>query len=332
MSGGPAALLGDDEVLDPSEPVLEFGGTAAVSCCGGKAVLPQRGDWRTAQAAGISACGHICELGDAVFRQVVVKLERSRPGFRAACHAAWQHLAPGGRLLIYGDNRHGISSALRQLGAALNQDPQVLSNRAKARVAAFSASDAQVPAEPSASFDAGFATLHAEPGVFSAGRLDVGSALLLTELAPRQAPTRVLDLACGSGVLGLACLQRWPEASAWGGDADARAIASARVNAAALGCAQRFELAWWEAAEPLDREPVDLVVCNPPFHAGDVVSFAIAEQLFAHAAGLLAPNGEAWIVANRGCPYEPILARLGNVSIIAERDGFRLFRLEPAAA
>ena len=95
-------------------------------------------------------------------------------------------------------------------------------------------------------------------------------ALDRSEQETLRAPTRLIELTCGGGVVALGPLDRWPTLRAWGADVDAAAVALARRNAAALGHAERARfvhlglfdrrLAPW-----LQRRAPDLVACNPPY-------------------------------------------------------------------
>ena len=83
-------------------------------------------------------------------------------------------------------------------------------------------------------------------GVYSRGRLDIGTAVLFRETEP-PAPGRVLDLGTGYGVIGLAIAAAWrrdgvPPAtgSVTGVEVNQRAVLLANENAAALGLADRF--------------------------------------------------------------------------------------------
>jgi 16S rRNA G1207 methylase RsmC len=101
-------------------------------------------------------------------------------------------------------------------------------------------------------------------GVYSRGRLDVGTAVLFRETDPPTAG-RILDLGCGYGVIGLA-IARSGSARVTGVDVNERAVLLANENAAALGLADRFE-----ALTP-DRVPGDAaydeIWSNPPIRIG----------------------------------------------------------------
>jgi 16S rRNA (guanine1207-N2)-methyltransferase len=52
----------------------------------------------------------------------------------------------------------------------------------------------------------------------------------------------------------------------------------------------------------------DLIVMNPPFHQGRAAEPAIGQGMIRAASAALKPGGRLMMVANRGMPYEPVLA------------------------
>jgi len=55
---------------------------------------------------------------------------------------------------------------------------------------------------------------------------------------------------------------------------------------------------------------VGAVLCNPPFHPGRRPDPELGRAFIAAAAGMLAPQGSLWLVANRHLPYEAALEAL----------------------
>jgi len=95
---------------------------------------------------------------------------------------------------------------------------------------------------------------------------------LLVEFAlaaiPEEAPSRVLDLGCGSGAVALAIARERPLASVLGTDLAPPAVELARRNAQRLAIANATFLASnWFAAVP--RQRFELIVANPPYVAED---------------------------------------------------------------
>jgi 16S rRNA (guanine1207-N2)-methyltransferase len=334
----PAAELVADPGVLASTPTGEWGGFGAVQRVGGAAVLPWRRDWLDARRAGVEAHADARTLDTGRrFAQCLVHLQKSRDATWNDLVAAWARLEPGGRLLLCGGNALGVASAVKRLARDLEQPGRVLANRRRARIVAFERTDARGPVAPQPAFVAlpvaGVThRLAAAPGVFSARRLDPGTELLLEALDEiERPPERVLDLGCGIGPLFLAALLRWPAARATGADADARAIASARHNATALGVADRSSLVWWDADEPVPLQGADLAVLNPPFHAGKSVDLGPALAMFRHLGEALAPSGTALIVANRTLPYERALAELGRLRTVQETRHYKVLAFRRAS-
>ncbi|MEO2039426.1 MAG: methyltransferase, partial [Martelella sp.] len=56
------------------------------------------------------------------------------------------------------------------------------------------------------------------------------------------------------------------------------------------------------------RTRYDLIIMNPPFHAGKATELSLGKALIKAACDALKPGGRLLLVANRGLPYEPVLA------------------------
>jgi 16S rRNA (guanine1207-N2)-methyltransferase len=322
-------LAGDPGVLAP-EPVFEVGGWSAVARIGGAALLHWRGE-----ALRAASQVRVVDAPPATpsFSQALVRIGKGRAATAADLASAWSALLPGGRLLVVGHNEVGITALGRRLQEQLGQPAQVLANRARGRVLAFTRSDRALdpPAAGEVPLgDGSGSTLAVLPGVFSGDDLDHGTALLQAELARRPPAAQVVDLGCGAGHLGLAAAKRWPQARVWLGDADLRAVRSTRLNASRLGVTDRCTVAWWDAGEALPATAVDLALVNPPCHAGVAVSLATARRLFQVASASLGPQGELLVVANRRLPYEADLAALGSLEVVTQEGGFKVLALRRA--
>jgi len=332
---GAADLLADAGVLLEA-PLVEFFGWEMVERRGGLAVLPCRGDWLAAAAAGVEAVSLPEKIGAQRFSQAVIHLQKGRAPTDEALAAAWNALEEGGRLLLVGGNSLGIKSAVRNLGRILGQEARILSNRAHSRVALFlrtSGSGPSAPAEGSFMLEtpAGSVEIRTRPGVFAFGRLDAASALLLRELEHLrfEAPTRILDPGCGSGVLGLAAALRWPEAQLVLADHDRRAVDAARKNFARSGLGDRAEILWWDAlTEEIPGPGVDLALVNPPFHRGRDVDLDAPFAFFRKVGAVMTRGGTALLVANTTLPYEKKLREAAAVSCLRREKGYKLLKLE----
>ncbi|MCC8194538.1 MAG: methyltransferase [Deltaproteobacteria bacterium] len=100
-------------------------------------------------------------------------------------------------------------------------------------------------------------------------------ALLLASYAARSGPSgnsSLLDLGCGCGVVGLACLLALPGMTATGVDCLPEQVAAARENAVLLGLADRFAATEKDLDSAAERQTLAsggyaLVVANMPYRA-----------------------------------------------------------------
>lgn len=186
------------------------------------------------------------------------------------------------------------------------------------------------PERPGYRLDGFDLELTAAPGVFAAGRLDIGTRLLLEALPRTDAPLRACDLGCGNGALGLALARACPEASVLLVDESDRAVATARANAAANGLAGRA--LEFRVADGLREHPersLDLILCNPPFHQAQAVDDFAAWRMFDQAARCLRPGGALLVVGNRHLGYHVKLARLfGGSETVGSDRKFVVLRAE----
>lgn len=162
------------------------------------------------------------------------------------------------------------------------------------------------------------------PGVFSHGRLDEGTALMLQNM-PRIKPSkvrnrRVLDMGCGTGVIGLSLLKRDPELEVTFCDVNAMALeATSRSLKANDLEGEVFASDMWSDV----TERFDLIISNPPFHTGQKTDYDLADRFIRQAKKHLKRSGELRIVANRFLKYPDIIeATFGHCERIAETGKF----------
>lgn len=148
------------------------------------------------------------------------------------------------------------------------------------------------------------------PAVFSRRRLDIGTRELLPFIGQHldrlQSGARVLDLACGNGVLGLSALLHRPDLELTFSDVSSQAVLSARHNVQRSFPSARAHFVHTDGA-PDNVPGFDLILLNPPFHEGGVVGDHIALKLFEQSASALAPGGRLLVVGNRHLGYHRTL-------------------------
>ena len=173
-------------------------------------------------------------------------------------------------------------------------------------------------------------SIRALPAVFARERLDIGTRELLPLIRDAVAPLptggRVLDLACGNGVLGLEALSARPDLTVTFADISSQAVLSASANAREPGVAGQCRLAHADGV-PAEAGRFQRILLNPPFHEGGVVGDHIALRLFAEAAQCLDEDGELLMVGNRHLGYHRSLrAAFGDVRQLRASPKFVVFR------
>ncbi|RBW50271.1 class I SAM-dependent methyltransferase [Marinobacter sp. F3R11] len=152
----------------------------------------------------------------------------------------------------------------------------------------------------------------AMPAVFAREKLDIGTRLMLPHLAaaiePCRSGARVLDLACGNGVLGLAALAVKPDIEITFSDVSSQAVLSASRNQEAAFPGARAFFAHSDGIAS-NSEPFERILLNPPFHEGGVVGDHIALRLFEQASRNLTRTGRLLMVGNRHLGYHRSLRR-----------------------
>jgi 16S rRNA (guanine1207-N2)-methyltransferase len=170
-----------------------------------------------------------------------------------------------------------------------------------------------------------------DAGVFSGGRLDPGSLLLLEAIEkalPVDFAGRVLDLGCGWGAVGLCLACRFPLAELTLCDINSRALALAEENFAHNGRRGSFYLSDGLADVP---GSFALIATNPPIRAGKAVIY----RLFDESYQRLTPGGALYAVIRKQQGAPSALTHLrglfGNAEVVARGGGYWVIRCGVAA-
>jgi 16S rRNA (guanine1207-N2)-methyltransferase len=170
--------------------------------------------------------------------------------------------------------------------------------------------------------------LASDAGVFSADRLDPGTAVLLRE-APQPTGERLLDLGCGYGSIACVLAVRRPKAAVWAVDVNPRALALTTRNAAALGVGDRVH-----GADP-DEVPAELtfdeIWSNPPIRIGKPALHEMLLRWLPRLSGA----GTAWLVVAKNLGSDSLQRWLVEQGYDAQRytsdRGYRVLRVQHGA-
>lgn len=159
-------------------------------------------------------------------------------------------------------------------------------------------------------------TFRNTPGLFSFEAVDAGTQILLDTIAqsfPNLFGRKVLDVGCGYGVVGCTLAARGAKVTML--DSDVRAVKLARANLAANDLAG--ETIVEDASVRLPDGPFDLVLSNPPTHAGS----ATLRKLF----DLSAAVGHTVVIVVRDVlDYEKWFKGRYQINRLARRDGYKV--------
>jgi 16S rRNA (guanine1207-N2)-methyltransferase len=167
-------------------------------------------------------------------------------------------------------------------------------------------------------------TLRTDRGVFSHGRLDTGTELLLRQ-APAPPDAGVfLDLGCGAGAIALTLARRSPDARVVAIDVNERARRLCAANAEGNGLGN-VDVAAPDAVDPALR--FDLIWSNPPIRIGKVK----LHELLTTWLRRMTSTGTAVLVVQRHLGADSLHRWLGDngwpTKRLASSKGYRLLRV-----
>lgn len=255
------------------------------------------------------------------YQQVLIRIPKQREQLQAQLQLI-ARIAPEAQVLLAGMAKH-IPVALLNWLETHAEHYQQYPIRRKARLieisglGGFSALKATTPGYQVNEF-----RLHAAPGVFCADRLDPGARAFIPFL-PKNVTGTLCDLGCGNGVLSLHLAKNNPDARILATDDSELATLAARSNLAANQLVGEVRHGNVLSAV---CEPLDWIVCNPPFHDGHKQLTNIATAMFQQSHKALTAQGILQVVANRHLPYQGPLKKLfRSVKVVSADKKFVVF-------
>lgn len=286
---------------------------------------PWRPDWLALTKEGFHPVARLAE--EKRFSGGLLLLGKHRGRNEAWFSELLARVEPGGWIAVSGDKKLGIDGFRKWVGNIAEISDRMSKNHA---VAFWLQRPADLDDEfinalkPLASdIDDVFRT---EPGMFSHGAVDKGSALLVPHME-KIVFGQVADLGAGWGYLSAKALKyadRIKGIDLFEGDYEA--LEAARSNLERLGSTVPISFNWFDVTSEKVTGIYDTVIMNPPFHEGRARDFTLGQAFIAAAASRLKIGGRLLMVANRQLPYEATLKGLfKHVTVLQDTDGFKIF-------
>lgn len=168
-------------------------------------------------------------------------------------------------------------------------------------------------------------TFTSDTNVFSKGRIDFGSRLLIESFVEPEAKGDLLDLGCGYGPIGLALAASFPDRHIIMADVNERALHLAKKNASDNHLSN-VEIVESDRFSGLRNRTFAVVITNPPIRAGK----RVVHDIFEGAKKALVNRGELWVVIQKkqGAPsaHKKINELFGNVEVVEKKKGYYIIK------
>ncbi|MBD7992558.1 class I SAM-dependent methyltransferase [Ochrobactrum quorumnocens] len=303
-----------------ADRLLEDEWRRALTC-----LQPWRPDWLALKKEGFQVEPRLA--ADTRYSGGLLLLGKHRGRNEAWFSELLARVEPGGWIVVSGDKKLGVDSFRKWVGNIAEISDRLSKNHAVSfwlqRPADLSDDFIAALRPPESVIDDVFRT---EPGMFSHGAIDKGSALLVPHME-KIVFGNVADLGAGWGYLAAQSLKyadRIKSIDLF--EADYEALEAARGNLECLGASVPLSFNWFDVTSEKMAGIYDTVIMNPPFHEGRATDVSLGQTFIAAAASRLKIGGRLLMVANRQLPYEVTLKSLfKNVTVLEDAKGFKIF-------
>lgn len=167
-----------------------------------------------------------------------------------------------------------------------------------------------------------------DSGVFSKGKIDFGSDLLVKTFLKAYPPgptKRILDVGCGYGPIGLMIAKTSPHHEVTMVDVNQRALSLSRKNRK-KNRIKNVEIKESDGLSQVEADAYDFMLTNPPIRAGKKVVHSILEDAYK----VLKQGGALYVVIQKkqGMPSakKKMQDTFNNVEVLAKDKGYYILR------
>ena len=265
------------------------------------------------------------------FDAATLRLPRAKDELQMSVHAAAASLRSGARLWVYGVGDEGIRSAKPFL-EPLFEGVRTVSTGGRCRVLGAERSQVSTGVKGALADWARITRVVmpdsprdwiSYPGVFAHGRVDAGTSALVEVVSSLPKGGRVLDFACGSGLIGATVASADPSVCVEFLDADAVALEAVSQNV------PDAQVILSDGYAEVRGPSYDMIVSNPPYHAGKTESGRMLERLMTGAPRHLKRGGTLLFVTQRRLRVASLLESTFPVTeVVLDRGLHRVWRGE----
>jgi 16S rRNA (guanine1207-N2)-methyltransferase len=158
------------------------------------------------------------------------------------------------------------------------------------------------------------------PGLFSPTKLDRGSLAMLSCIS-FEPNDKVLDLACGYGLIGIYAAKLIGPGHVWMADNDPTAI-ECTVKNLALNSVEGVSVVVSDGFREIPEANFTKIVCNPPYHA----DFSVPKHFIEKGFNRLVLDGAMYLVTKRKAWYQNKLRSVFGGVRVRELDSYLVFQ------
>ncbi|RLI64684.1 MAG: 16S rRNA methyltransferase [Candidatus Asgardarchaeum californiense] len=165
--------------------------------------------------------------------------------------------------------------------------------------------------------------IYSATGIFSNKKLDFGTKVLIENMIIKK-NSKVLDLGCGYGIIGIVYAILSPSSHIFLVDINERAVFITKKNVEMLRL-KNCTVLQSNLFEKLQNEFFNIILTNPPITAGLALCFKLIEESYKH----LNPDGIFQFVARHKKGGRRLMEKtieiFGNCEVITKKGGFWVY-------